>query len=553
MKDVRFRVRNHGGVAHAIVLALLCTLAAGLILFRPTEVPPLWFDEGWNLLVARNLAENGLFAETSLGRPAPVTYASTGLPGILPLAFSFKLFGVGAWQGRLPGQIITAAALLALYVLSRKLYNSKTATAALFVALFMSGAHIHLHPILLGRQALGEMPALLFLLIGYLCMAAGWRARPGWILAAALFWSLGLSTKAQAIPFFVISLAAPTILLLARRWWSQGGLLAGMLLGSLLCFLAWERLPSVLFPQVMLGETRMGALVAGAMEQRTDTMFDMVFVTDLAPHLQAFADAWPVVLPALAGIGYALVVTARRWRTNARQPSGAQVTGLAVLSLTTSWFAWWLLLSIGWLRYLFPALFLSSIFTAALLHDVTAGFSFSAVVSRTRGLAHSRRRMGWGAAMLAAIAFVVLASITSLRVLGDAYQQISNNSLEQAVDYFNEETPHDALIETFESELFFLLDRPYHYPPNEIQIRLNRRTFAGEDVSVDYDPLGADPQYLVIGPMAKLWKVYDPALQDGSLHLIRQIGPYDVYQRGSGAGVSRSMLERSSSRNAPPR
>ena len=185
------RQRNRGTIAQRTVLLLLWAFALVLILVKPAQVPPLWFDEGWNLSVARNLVGSGMYAQLSLGQPVPATLLSTGLPGIAPIALSFELFGVGAWQGRLPGQLFTALALLLLCLLASKLFNPKVATAALFIALLMTGAHAHLHPVVLGRQALGEMPAISFFLMGYLCMLAGWRKRPWLIVPSALFWSFG--------------------------------------------------------------------------------------------------------------------------------------------------------------------------------------------------------------------------------------------------------------------------------------------------------------------------------------------------------------------------
>ena len=523
--------KNRERIAHVTSLMLLWAFAGGLILARPTTVPRLWFDEGWNLSIARNLADSGMYEQLYIGEPVPVTFLSTGLPGIAPIALSFKLFGVGVWQSRLPGQLFTAIALLLLYLLTRNLFNPKVATASLFVALLMTGAHIHLHPVLLGRQALGEMPAISFLLSGYLCMLAGWTKRPWLIVPGVIFWSLALSTKPQTLPFFAISLAVPMTVAAARREWRHVGLLAAALVGSLLGYVAWEQIPRVFVPQEALSHTQMSQLVVGLFQGHPDTMLSMIFVTTLAPHLDALRAAWTVILPALGGIGYAIWTTARPWRHAAQRVSDAQVTRLAILSLTTSWLAWWMFLSIGWLRYVFPALFLSSIFTAALLHDLTGGCSLAFTGRQFANLTNLRRRMARVAVLIVAGVLVGIASITSLRTLDEAYHQGADNSLAQITTFLNEETPRDAVIETFESELFFLLDRPYHYPPNEIQMRLNRRTFLGQDVPIEYDPLEADPQYLVIGPMARLWQLYDPLTNTGLFRLLRQFGPYDLYER----------------------
>ena len=279
--------RERYGVAHLIIFLLLWAFAVGLILVRPTEVPLLWFDEGWSLSVARNLLDSGIYAQLSLDRPVPATFLSTGLPGIAPIALSFKLFGAGIWQARLPGQIFTIATLLLLYLLTRKLFNSKTATASLFVALLMTGAHIHLHPVILGRQAIGEIPGVLFLLAGYLCMLVGWTNRPWLVVPAGIFWSLSLSIKPQTLPFFVVSLALPLVVDIIGRERRRAGLTTAALFGSLLAYIMWERMPMILFPQEALSHTRMGLLLASIFERRADTMLDITVVTSLAPHLDA--------------------------------------------------------------------------------------------------------------------------------------------------------------------------------------------------------------------------------------------------------------------------
>ena len=231
----------------------------------------------------------------------------------------------------------------------------------------------------------------------------------------------------------------------ARREWRWTGLLASALIGSLLGFVVWEQLPNLLFPQVKLPQSQLGDLLAGIIQRRADTMLDMTFVTTLAPHLNALKASWTVALPALAGIFYAIWVTARRWRSPGNWIPDGQITELAVLSLTTSWFAWWALLSIGWLRYLFPALFISCIFTAALLHDLTGGFSLSFTVAQFTDRTKSRRQSIRGLAILVAIAFVCIATLTSLRTLGNAYFRDADGSLEQIVTFLNEQTPRKPL------------------------------------------------------------------------------------------------------------
>ena len=84
-------------------------------------------------------------------------------------------------------------------------------------------------------------------------------------------------------------------------------------------------------------------------------------------------------------------------------------------------------------------------------------------------------------------------SVLSLTTLADS-------SVVQVARFFDTQTAPDTLIESYESELFFLVHRRYHYPPDDIHVQLNRRNWLNPDTPVDYDPLAADPDYLVVGP-----------------------------------------------------
>ena len=108
----------------------------------------------------------------------------------------------------------------------------------------------------------------------------------------------------------------------------------------------------------------------------------------------------------------------------------------------------------------------------------------------------------------------------------------ADTSVQQAADFLNSQTRSDALIETYDSELFFLLNRPYHYPPDQIHVELIRRTFLYDDNTViHYDPLAANPDYLVVGPHSKQWRLYEPVLRSGAFRLLRSYARYQIYER----------------------
>jgi 4-amino-4-deoxy-L-arabinose transferase-like glycosyltransferase len=147
--------------------ALVSVVILFLVSVRLGTVPPLWWDEGWTLSVARNWIETGRYQRLSTGQLVPHGLeAAPTITGSIYIAF--QLFGVGVFQARIVGVLYTLATLLVIYYLARRLYNRKIALATLLILTF-TPAYSELIPAYIGRQVLGEMPAMCFLLLGYAC------------------------------------------------------------------------------------------------------------------------------------------------------------------------------------------------------------------------------------------------------------------------------------------------------------------------------------------------------------------------------------------------
>ena len=352
--------------------ALLIAAAMLLIGLWNLEGPEFWWDEGWTLSVARNVVEHGHYGRLLDGQPAPGGLEASPVV-TLPVALSFGVFGVGLWQGRLVSLAAAAAALALMFVLAARLYDRRVAWGTPGALLLLT-AHPQLNALLTGRQALGEMPMLLFLMGGYLCLDAAVRGRAFWIAPAALLWALALLAKAQTLPFWVVSMAGATGVALLMHRWRAAALVAG---GAILAYLArpWV-LQMVMLP--VAGRTLPGTPVSGIYE-----------VTAFAPNLLNRLFALQMILiggiPTLIGLGHAawrLLKDARATSPASDDDRGARIVlRAALLALAGGWFAWFALLSVGVPRYLFSATFVAGIFTAALVHDLTNGFR-PAFVSR---------------------------------------------------------------------------------------------------------------------------------------------------------------------------
>jgi len=496
------------------VLPLALAVLLLSLTYRIEEIPPFWFDEGWVMSVARNWAELGRYAQLLDGRPIPPSMLNIGLPAVAPITLSFRLFGVGVWQGRLPGVVFTIGALCLLYHLALCLWGRKVALGTLFVALFMSGPS-ELNPVVMGRQALGEMPAVFFLLAGYDSFLF-WRRCPLLLLPlAALFWGLAAATKMQVLPFLVAGLVAPIVVAFARqRRRAVVPMLTG-LFGLLACFWFFRLVQEGLLQTQMFPE-KMGLYSVTAI------------VPVLAVRVVATALLLLFGLPALLGICY------EAWqygtgRTKLWHDNDADTVRLSLFFLVTSWMAWYLLLSIGWPRYLFIPVFVGSMFAAVMLCDLAPGFSIPATV---KSAADTILHLRFGRNNLFALAAVLLFVFVPLTVINMYFGFARpDRSSREVAEFLNTATPPDALIETYDMELFVLLNRRYSYPPNDVTLRLIRRSFMGQNVGVDYDPMAVDPDYLVVGPSGRFWRLYDPILQTGAFRLVLDKSRYQVYER----------------------
>ncbi len=493
---------------------LLAALGLGCIVLltcaRLSSAPTLWWDEGWTMAVARNWIEHGHYGQFLSGQPAPLGLAAA-FPIVAPVALSFRLFGVGIWQARLPFVLITLAAFVFIYLLANQLYSRHVATGAVAV-LLLTSTNWWLNPILMGRQVLGEVPALLFLLIGYASILDVINGRRLYILPVAVFWGLALITKAQVLPFWTVSLLIPAVIVAIKR---RGRIAVALLLGWLTSLIV-SRLLLLGIDLLLRGHTLPNPPIPGLYQITA-------LVTVGQVRGLAFVAAFILGLPTVLGLAYGLRRLTHDVRARNGADSGAAVVRLALLSLATSWLVWYLLLSIAWLRYLFPVTFVGSIFLSAYLHDLVASLRLS--VSSRRGVA---LRLVRGVLVFGVIALAVQGN---MRVLYGAYVRDAETSVLDAAAYLNTQTPDGSLIESYESELFPFLKRPYHFPPDTTQVPLTRRVFMGQDIPVGYDALQADPDYLVVKPGSHLYEVYKGVVESGAFILIKQIGPYGIYER----------------------
>lgn len=492
-----------------VILLALC--------WRLETFPPfsLWWDEGWTLMVARNWVERGHYGLLLNGQPR-----SPGLSGpftvAAPAAFSMRMFGVGVWQGRLPVALMGLGMVIALFLLGRELMDSRLGWGAVFVILLMS-PHPMVNPIYMGRQAMAEVPMLFFLLMGYFCFVKS-ASRWEWIGAAVLFWGFALLTKVQLLPFFALGLAIALLLaLLKHRWriaaWFVIGLGGAYMASRVFAGLwAWAIRNHTIEVEMLPGLMQALALTLNSLSRRSALLAVILF---------GLPTAWSLIY-VLKNLYNSADVEKRSYFI--------RLVWIALAISCGSWFLWYLCFSIGWVRYLMPVISVGSLFVSRMLYDLSDGFNLRRAVPKA-GAAILRLKL-WGQEAAAFWGFLVTALMVLMTVSQCYWGFVSpaDQALSQTVRFLNTQIPSDALVECYESDILFLLERPYHYPPDEISVAILRQ---GADPSrrLDYDPLLADPDYLVIGRFARSVLLYDRALQTGQFQSIARFGDYEIYVR----------------------
>jgi 4-amino-4-deoxy-L-arabinose transferase-like glycosyltransferase len=480
-------------------------------------VPPLWWDEGWTLSVARNWLERDHYGRLLANELAPSGLQASPIV-TASVYLSFRLFGVGVMQARIVGVVFTLLSMVLLYWLVRRIYNRSVALGTLFVLVFLP-AYIELFPIYVGRQVLGEMPALAFLLGGYVSILFVSRHQLWTLTLATVCWSIALSTKLQVVPFWLCSMLVPILVSVYQRDWKSllrwAVLLVGSLLGARALPVMWE---SILRSKADIADPISGLYeVTAAVGSIPARMFALIVVGLFG-------------VPTILGITYAIRNVFKE--RNVLEWTSSEQVRFALLTFSSTWFAWFAVFSVGWIRYVFPATFMGSIFVAAMIYEFTGRHSLAYTVQQALAVFKGRGFTAATAGALVVIAIILTSFPRTAIGVYKTYLLDADVSVREVAAFVNSHTRSGSLIETYDSELFFLLNRPYHYPPDQIHVDLIRRTFLYEDETrINYDPLAADPDYLVVGPQSKKWRLYDEVLSSGAFRLIQSYKRYQIFER----------------------
>jgi 4-amino-4-deoxy-L-arabinose transferase-like glycosyltransferase len=508
-------------------LAALVGLVLLLALINLPYAPHTWFDEGSHLHVPKTLVQHGVYADiSSEGYRYYGPTIGVGPTVMLPIALVFKLFGVGLLQGRLVIVAYLLLAIAAFYALARRLHGSLAGLLALTL-LLASRTFSYEGLIEYGRQVVGEVPGVAFLLLGTLAWLAALRhdhrppttdeagSRSGtlWVdlgssmpsswltVLAGLGFGMALVTKNQFV------LIVPPALLLAGlldwRYYRAGSwrLRLVPLVVACGCFGLWT-----LAQFQFLGP---GSFVEN-MRQTRQAAGGSIFVFSLRATLRA---GYYLLRPDLYGGLLIPSLVYAAWRARRRNAQG--LAEALIVLIVGLWLAWYVGASLGWPRYAFPAVAFGALLVARMLADLIGRLWRGGATQR--GLA------------LAVAAYTALAVAAPLALSARGILR-PDDSAQRMAAYLDEMVPRDAIVETWEPELGLLTDHRYHYPPIALLDTAVRHQWLGGPALV-YDGLRDAPAYVVVGGFGGYTGVYAPDVLARDYVEQQHIGSYVLFKR----------------------
>jgi hypothetical protein len=191
---------------------------------------------------------------------------------------------------------------------------------------------------------------------------------------------------------------------------------------------------------------------------------------------------------------------------------------------------WFVIASIGWIRYAFLGLSIAGIFIARLFHDLTGGFKFDfggTIKGFWNSLFFGKNALRWA---LAIWLFLIVALPMAKNVIEIA--KGGTRAAEQMAAYLNENIPQNVVIETWDPEMGFFADHNFHYPPNALLALAVEQVYAGGEPVSDHYTFVQDekPEYILAGEFSKWVNIYSIDQLWEHYEWVTTIGNYDLYR-----------------------
>ncbi|HMR98871.1 MAG TPA: glycosyltransferase family 39 protein [Anaerolineales bacterium] len=491
-----------------VVPAFFSLLALGI--YNQPYYPVTWFDEGLALQGALNLVNHGQYAMRSVEgfRTLDQPLIANGPGLIIPIAIIFKIFGVGLLQARILAAVFFLATALLFFRISSALYSAPSALVSVFLLLSIPDEGFLFY----GRQALGNVPALMYFFIGFLFfLALGKKKQTRYAILSGLFFGLALVTKGQ---YWIFVPALGLAVVADYFYYKQIRPIDSMIVLFVMfaCAALWLGVQYKL-----VGAENFDAHVA-ALDSSAEVTI-LAFRPGRIP-----GNIWYLIRSGfLFFVGPGLLLSFLESRQ--RNMVGLGKFMLAVF--VTVWVIWFCFASVGWPRYTFEA------FSIGLVFSGEAFYRIYLFIRKSWNL--REKRLTWQQILLRASSLFLLAGFAWAG--NSLFQQVRDIDVrydatpEKFADYIVQNLPADAVIESWEWEIDLLTpDHTYHHPANRWVDLKTAETQFGETTGETYDPMAYHPEYLIDGPFSKWTGMYTEFLAGGCCVSVVTVENYTLYK-----------------------
>jgi hypothetical protein len=472
-----------------------------------TRWPVPWFDEGIHLHVPEAIVRFGAYADFSsegLRHFGPTL--AVGPTVMLPIAGVFAAFDVGLLQARLVMAAYLIAFVAAVYLLGKRLGGRVTGLVAGALLLSAPGAST----IEYGREVLGEVPGGFFLAVGLATWFSAW-ARPslGRLVAAGVL--LGLATATKHVYLLALGpalLSAWILNVVYYRTLPQyvflvpGAICAAIFGVWQFAVLAWLSPGSLAENWALLRKTSDGAAFVFSAATSRQSLLELLGMNGY----------FGLLLPALAYSG---------WRAR-RKTLPDQMWGVVWLVAVAN-LGWYVLASLGWIRYAFVGLSLSALLVGRLWRDLARAVAQAGTLGHPKAASLRLALTVW----LVGVIALPLASTAAKVVRVPPADAVAVSSWLQA------NIPADTIVETWEPEMEVFSDHRYHYPPPALLIHAVAHIARGGPPPATQYAFRATgvPDYVVVGAFARWVGLYPDSDLAADYTLVHHQGPYAVWKR----------------------
>ena len=424
---------------NALFFAILFGIALFFATYHLTESPSVWYDEGFYLQSAANLAQYGqagLRLSPDFIEPSS-KFISVGYPLIYPLALTFSVFGVEVVYGRALMVIFILGFLTVSYLFARRMFGGTCALLSL--ALLATFPPLYGN----GKSVLGEVPGLFYLVSFFIffTLARTASTRRYWWLAVAGF-TAGLCVATK--PTFILLL--PAIAAGVFLEWRRGNITV-----KDLCVAASVGVLPIVYwmaTQFQTGDS-LGTILGEYANPYQIENLSAIIVQNLG---RLFTDIGGLFLVVLMGIWTSALLIRIR---NKRRVSSEEVIAFVFSLLTIAAYA----RTAGWYRYLFEAQTMALLFL-----PITLGVLWGALSERMAMLLPRLASFIPKPQRLVLLVGISLAVLGGYQILFDSWVAEAYQSHKTAFweEYFRTLPPDRTLFFYDVPEVAFFASRDYY-------------------------------------------------------------------------------------------